>query len=192
MKSKGDEVALWQGAILDAISESGLADHFFFHGTSDSCLEAIQREGLATTEVLLRYHGDPEENGEPQTLWSHGTYWATARLAAHYAADTALNRGGKPVLIAALRDCVWEEGELVADELTLDFPPCPLLEQKTPENLADEWVRAPKKNWNSFFEIFETVVCLAPVGPERLLVLRSRDCVEKLAECLSSQTRLSP
>ena len=185
---KDERVSQWRHDIVEAIRKDGLAEEFFFHGTSDSYLQDILREGVTTTDVVLRYQDDLDEDGEPRMMWTHGTYWATPRLAAWYAADTAINRRGEPVLIACPRSWVREEGELTVDEMTLDFPPEPLLENGTSEELARGWEQEQDKSWKTFFNRYESLVCLGPVGPERLIVLRGAECVAKLREALDVAT----
>lgn len=79
------EAVEWMWDILQALRASGVAEEFFFHGTSDQHLDAILKQVLLTTDVLM-------DDGEGEEYWAQGTYWATPRLAANYAIDTILER----------------------------------------------------------------------------------------------------
>lgn len=178
------EAVEWMWDILQELRASGVAEEFFFHGTSDQHLDAILKQGLLTTDVLM-------DDGEGDKYWAQGTYWAKPRLATYYALDTALERNAgkkdRPILIAVPRKALEEEGEFVPDYLTLEYPPILLTRGKARDDLEKAWEAADHQDWESFFAIYETLVCLGPVGPEKLVILQSRECVNKLHRHLGAQ-----
>lgn len=181
------EAVEWMWDILQALRASGVAEEFFFHGTSDQHLDAILKQVLLTTDVLM-------DDGEGEEYWAQGTYWATPRLAANYAIDTILERDvdkiTQPILVAVLREDLAEEGEFAPDQLTLEYPPRVLTLDMGSEDLVSEWRECKRQDWESFFSVYKTLVCLGPVGSEKIVVLQSRECVNKLHRHLEAQAEL--
>jgi len=103
--------------LAEATKPGGPMEGWLFHGTSSSRGQAIMEDGMEPTEVLRR-----DEDGQ---YLSQGSFWGTALTAAWYAEDTLLNRADGtewPVIVAVHPSSLDDEGELVADEATLDFP----------------------------------------------------------------------
>lgn len=184
-----DSIIKWQHDILDAIASSGMEETYFFHGTSDAYLNSIEEHGLTTTEVMMRYYLE-HDNGEPAIVWTQGTYWASARLAAYYAIDSAIHRGGNPILIACLRTDLENEGELIADELTLDYPPELLAQHQGKEYSIVNGMNTMDIDWHAFFRYYETVVCLSPIGYENLIVIKDKKCVDEFTSNADTWTHV--
>lgn len=159
-------------ALNAAAVPGGPLDGWTFHGAAGHSLESIENDGLHATEVMMR-------DGDEQ-WWTAGTYWATPRVAAWYAEDTA--EGMDPPdwdfgIVAARIADVAECGQLAPDEQTIDSPIASVIGRDA-ESLYAEWEADPRREWTEAYRIYESFVCLGPVGPDALCVIRSEKDLE--------------
>jgi hypothetical protein len=182
----------WRDVVAALARESrtgGPLEGWLFHGTSGAEAESIAAEGLRTTDVLLR-----DEDGQ---YWTDGTHWATAWIAAFYAEDRIESTGDPDLplaLVAARLSDIGAEGVLAQDEQSLDAPIVSRLGE-TLEGVAATYERAladGQEPWRASLAATGSLVCLSPVGPERLAVIRGLSDVARLLESAAAPGAPAP
>jgi hypothetical protein len=172
--------AEWRALVtaLDAAAgPDGPLAGWLFHGTSLTRAMGIAADGVLATDVLL-----PGGQRGTEDRWAYGTYWATPRVAAAYAEDRiaeCAGAGTAPAIVAVRLDDLCAEGVMVPDVQSLDCPLEAALGRTAKEAIA-AW-EASAQEWQDCLELFGTVVCLAPVGPEHVHVIASRADLAALA-----------
>lgn len=105
---------------LEDLSDTTLAGHLF-HGTTLARYRRMTKVGFEATDVPLgTREGDAFASGPAE-----GTYWAKPLVAAYYAEDRIESTGNdreELVVLAVPIDVLKNHGELVQDEMSLEYP----------------------------------------------------------------------
>lgn len=169
-----DWVALVR-ALHEASRPGGPLDGWLFHGTTEAMAASIAEDGMRTTSVEMH---DPDTD---QWWEASGTYWATAVIAALYAEDRAhgIEDSTLPLAIVAVRREDLElEGELAADLGSIEWPLASWT-GRDDDAVRDEW-QASGRTADDCLGLVGTLVCLGPVGPDPLVVLRRAADMDRL------------
>lgn len=170
---RADWVALVRG-LHDASRPGGALDSWLFHGTTGVRADSIAVDGLSTTDVDM-----VDDDGH---RWeSDGTYWATAALAARYAEDRAESAEDDALplaLVAVPRDALEAEGEMAPDIRSVEWPLVSWTGQDS-DAVQAAW-EATGRTADDCLALTGAIVCLSPVGPERLVILRTAADLEAL------------
>jgi hypothetical protein len=170
------------GALHDAYQEGGPLEHYLFHGTSLKCARYIQKEGVHATEVLMQ-----DEDDEDNQCWTTtGTYWANPLIAAFYAEDKQYNNPNiKLAIIACPKDHIISEGIMAIDLQSLDCPLCDRL-GKSEDDILNAW-EGSEQTWEDCIRIYGSAVCLSPIGPEKITVIKTLEDIYNLIEAVRQQ-----
>jgi hypothetical protein len=134
-----DWVALVSSA-SELIENAGATEDVLFHGTTDGRAKRILSEGMRPT---MAFEVSPEDDEE---YTCHGSFWGRIDVAAWWAASAAVNRGGRPVLIAMRTEDLEDQAVLGIDIPSRDFPQVDAAVFYNPD-VAARWMTGERPSW---------------------------------------------
>jgi hypothetical protein len=172
--------------VHDASQPGGLLQDWLFHGTTREITRHIAIEGVTTTDVLVR-------DGNHQS-WVSGTYWGTPLIAAFYAEDHLYDEQVDIALVAVRIADLEDEGALIQDEQSLDFPIFSRLGFGEDE-VARIWGSLSKTEpaWKASLAATGALVCLGPVCQTKVTIIKDINDFFRLTEKIrDKQSAVAP